>query len=146
MVYPCSYYVSSSTSRTIFVNAWRMFNFEMWLWYLDDLRANLIGLERNIRIYQVKRKDSFFIFLGQFQFNFSIKKDYLSLNGKAFGPYFLKIDIFRRFCGHSTMGISASEKRINKGGWKSKNRQNQRKTDKYCSIFAEEITKQLKKW
>ena len=42
------------------------------------------------------------------------------------------------------MGISASEKRINKGGWKSKNRQNQRKTDRYCSIFEEEITKKLK--
>ena len=115
MVYPCSYYVSSSTSRTIFVNAWRMFNFEMWLWYLDDLRANLIGLERNIRIYQVKRKVSFFIFLGQFQFNFSIKKDSLSLNGKAFGPYFLKIDIFRRFCGHRELQIKL--KIVLHGGW-----------------------------
>ena len=42
-----------------------------------------------------------------------------------------------------TMGIFAAEKRINKEGW---NLKNQRKTDKYGSIFEEEITKQLKKW
>ena len=45
-----------------------------------------------------------------------------------------------------TMGISASEKRINKGGWKSKTDKNHRKTVKYGSIFEGEITKQLKKW
>ena len=38
------------------------------------------------------------------------------------------------------MGIFAAEKRINKEGW---NLKNQRKTDKYGSIFEEEITKQL---
>ena len=47
-------------------------------------------------------------------------------------------------CHHYlTMGIFAAEKWINKEGW---NLKNHRKTDKYGSIFEEEITKQLKKW
>ena len=41
------------------------------------------------------------------------------------------------------MGISAAEKRINKEGW---NLKNQKKTDKYRSIFEEEITKQFKNY
>ena len=80
-----------------------------------------------------------FIYIFNTSFNAYLCQDIMMLGGFAYTGRCFNYTYFSTY----TMGISAAEKRINKEGW---NLKNQRKTDKYGSIFEEEITKQLKKW